>query len=83
MQRLRNSTGLETYRRSGSAGSESSLANVDDCFTGENDFFTDASCLQKLGRSRAKKFLSAFKEGRWRADRTGQFRTAEFGNKAR
>jgi hypothetical protein len=41
--------------------------------TGENDFFTHASCLQDLGSGRAKKLLNAFREGRWRADRTGRF----------
>jgi hypothetical protein len=42
--------------------------------TGENDFFRDASCLQRLESGRAKKLLSAFRNGRWRADRTGSFR---------
>jgi len=49
-----------------------SLPEVGD-LTGENDFFTTASCLQNLGSGRAKKLLNAFREGRWRADRTGRF----------
>jgi hypothetical protein len=38
---------------------------------GENDFFTDASCLMRLDSGRAKKLLQAFGSGRWRADKTG------------
>lgn len=39
--------------------------------TGENDFFTDASCFTRLDGGRAKKLLQAFGSGRWRADKTG------------
>ena len=39
--------------------------------TGENDFFTDASCFARLDAGRAKKLLQAFRSGRWRADKTG------------
>lgn len=34
---------------------------------GLNDFFMQASCFRQLDQGRAKKLLSAFKEGRWRA----------------
>ncbi len=34
---------------------------------GLNDFFGSASSYLELGEGRAKKLLSAFKEGRWRA----------------
>lgn len=34
---------------------------------GMNDFFDKASCFTGLSRSRAKKILAAFAEGRWRA----------------
>lgn len=34
---------------------------------GLNDFFTDGHCLDQLDSNRARKLLSAFKEGRWRA----------------
>lgn len=34
--------------------------------TGMNDFFTYASCFGELDQGRAKKLLTAFKEGRWR-----------------
>jgi len=34
--------------------------------TGINDFFTYASCFGELDQGRAKKILSAFKEGLWR-----------------
>ena len=43
---------------------------------GENDFFTDESCLSRLGPGRAKKLLNAFKGGSWRVDQTGAFRAA-------
>jgi EAL domain-containing protein (putative c-di-GMP-specific phosphodiesterase class I) len=33
---------------------------------GMNDFFTYASCFGELNQGRAKKLLTAFKEGRWR-----------------
>jgi hypothetical protein len=39
----------------------------------ENDFFADASCLERLGSGRAKKLLTAFRNGGWRADATGVF----------
>jgi EAL domain-containing protein (putative c-di-GMP-specific phosphodiesterase class I) len=34
---------------------------------GLNDFFSEASCFSQLNSGRAKKLLSAFKEGRWRS----------------
>jgi hypothetical protein len=37
---------------------------------GENDFFTTASCVAEMGAGRAKKLLSAFRDGRWRMERT-------------
>jgi hypothetical protein len=40
---------------------------------GETDFFTDASCLERLGSGRARKLLMAFQSGGWRADETGVF----------
>jgi hypothetical protein len=41
---------------------------------GENDYFTDASCLARLGPGRAKKLLQAFQSGSWRSDQTGKFK---------
>ena len=41
---------------------------------GENDFFTNATCLQQLSPGRARKLLNAFRQGRWRADETDRFR---------
>jgi hypothetical protein len=41
---------------------------------GENDFFTSATCLEELSAGRARKLLSAFRNGRWRADSTGMHR---------
>jgi hypothetical protein len=41
---------------------------------GENDFFTAASCVAQMGVGRAKKLLSAFRDGRWRLERTGLHR---------
>lgn len=41
---------------------------------GENDFFTSATCLENLSPGRARKLLSAFRQGRWRADHTGMHR---------
>ena len=41
---------------------------------GENDFFTSATCLEELSAGRARKLLSAFRNGRWRADTTGLHR---------
>jgi hypothetical protein len=38
---------------------------------GENDFFESASCVARLNPGRAKKLLSAFRDGRWRTERTG------------
>jgi hypothetical protein len=38
---------------------------------GENDFFTKASCIDNLDAGRAKKLLAAFRNGRWRLERTG------------
>jgi Sensors of blue-light using FAD len=38
---------------------------------GENDFFTKASCIDDLDGGRAKKLLAAFRNGRWRLERTG------------
>jgi hypothetical protein len=42
---------------------------------GENDFFTDATCLEQLSPGRARKLLHAFRQGRWRAEETGRHRT--------
>jgi hypothetical protein len=44
--------------------------------TGENDFFTDAACLERLDSGRAKKLLSVFKGGGWRMDQTGVFNSS-------
>ncbi len=41
---------------------------------GENDFFKSASCVARLNAGRAKKLLSAFRDGRWRTERTGAHR---------
>lgn len=41
---------------------------------GENDFFTSATCLEQLTPGRGRKLLSAFRQGRWRADETGMHR---------
>jgi Sensors of blue-light using FAD len=41
---------------------------------GENDFFVSASCVARLNPGRAKKLLSAFRDGRWRTERTGAHR---------
>jgi hypothetical protein len=41
---------------------------------GENDFFAEASCFEKLDSGRAKKLLAAFRRGRWHAENTGQYR---------
>jgi hypothetical protein len=41
---------------------------------GENDFFTDATCLEHLSPGRARKVLNAFRQGRWRMDATGRHR---------
>ena len=38
---------------------------------GENDFFRKASCIDNLDAGRAKKLLAAFRNGRWRLERTG------------
>ena len=38
---------------------------------GENDFFESASCVARLSPGRARKLLSAFRDGRWRTERTG------------
>ncbi len=43
---------------------------------GENDFFRDATFLERLDAGRAKKLLRAFREGRWRADVTGVHRAS-------
>ena len=40
---------------------------------GENDFFTDSSCLTRLGGGRAKKLLESFRGGRWHTELTGRF----------
>lgn len=52
-------------------------ANLSDvqAHLGENDFFTSATCLEQMGPGRARKLLSAFGQGRWRADKTGMHRT--------
>ncbi len=42
--------------------------------TAENDFFSSASCLERIDAGRAKKLLLAFGAGRWRTDKTGAFR---------
>lgn len=41
---------------------------------GESDFFKSAACVSRLTPGRAKKLLSAFRNGRWRAERTGVHR---------
>jgi Sensors of blue-light using FAD len=41
---------------------------------GENDFFAQALCFENLDPGRAKKLLTAFRRGRWRAEHTGQHR---------
>jgi hypothetical protein len=41
---------------------------------GENDFFDSASCVARLNPGRAKKLLSAFRDGRWRTESTGAHR---------
>jgi Sensors of blue-light using FAD len=41
---------------------------------GENDFFESAFCVARLNPGRAKKLLSAFRGGRWRAEHTGAHR---------
>ncbi|MEO8315523.1 MAG: BLUF domain-containing protein [Pseudomonadota bacterium] len=41
---------------------------------GANDFFNSATCLEQLTPGRARKLLDAFRQGRWRADRTGTHR---------
>jgi hypothetical protein len=53
-----------------------SLLNREDAgvLLGENDFFAAATCLDDLDSGRARKLLNAFRDGRWRADRTGRFR---------
>ena len=43
---------------------------------GENDFFGKASCIDNLDAGRAKKLLAAFRNGRWRLERTGVQRVA-------
>jgi hypothetical protein len=49
-----------------------SLAHLNSLL-GENDFFADASCMERLDSGRAKKLLTAFRNGGWRADATGVF----------
>ncbi len=39
--------------------------------TGMNDFFREASILTQINSGRARKLVSAFKEGRWRSKVTG------------
>ena len=39
--------------------------------SGTNDFFTGSSCFLGLDSGRAKKLLSAFREGRWRKTLSG------------
>ena len=39
--------------------------------SGTNDFFSSSSCFVGLDSGRAKKLLSAFREGRWRKTLTG------------
>jgi hypothetical protein len=41
---------------------------------GQNDFFYDRSCLERIDAGRAKKLLIAFGAGRWRTERTGEHR---------
>jgi blue light- and temperature-responsive anti-repressor len=38
-----------------------------DEITGMNDFFSSGACFEQLDSGRAKKLLTAFKDGRWRA----------------
>ena len=39
--------------------------------SGSNDFFSGSSCFLDLDPGRAKKLLSAFREGRWRKTLAG------------
>lgn len=41
---------------------------------GENDFFAEADCLERILPGRAKKLLMAFAQGRWRTEITGMHR---------
>jgi hypothetical protein len=41
---------------------------------GENDFFATAQCLESINPGRARKLLTAFGAGRWRAEHTGMHR---------
>ena len=43
---------------------------------GENDFFRKSSCIDTLDAGRAKKLLTAFRNGRWRLERTDVQRVA-------
>ena len=51
--------------------------------TGENDFLSNPDSLESLSPGRAKKLLSVFKDGGWRADETGVFDVALSGNAQR
>lgn len=42
---------------------------------GENDFFTSASCLERVDAGRARKLLVAFGSGRWRSEPDGTRRS--------
>jgi hypothetical protein len=53
----------------------SSLAHFGELL-GENDFFTDAACMERLGSGRAKRLLVAFRNGGWRADATGVYQAS-------
>ncbi len=44
--------------------------------SGANDFFSDSSCFLDLDSGRAKKLLSAFRNGRWRKTLSGAKRAA-------
>jgi Sensors of blue-light using FAD len=44
--------------------------------SGTNDFFSGSSCFLSLDSGRAKKLLSAFREGRWRKTLTPEDREA-------
>ena len=46
---------------------------------GENDFFHSGDCISGLKPGRARKLLSAFGSGRWRAERTGAHRVISRG----
>jgi Sensors of blue-light using FAD len=40
---------------------------------GENDFFSAATCLERVDQGRARKLLNAFAAGRWRTEDSGEY----------